>query len=133
AEDVRWVADLGVWLVWVGTHWAEDPDRALVVRRMCETVRRMYRSASEDEAPDARRSLADWAMKSEAAPRIRAALELASTDPRVRVRVAELDADPMLLACRNGTLDLTTGQLREPDRDDLITRCLPIDFDPDAK
>jgi len=133
AEDVRWVSDLGVWIVWSGSHWEEDSDRAVVTRRMGSTVRQMYKRAGEEDGTDTRRALADWASKSEAAPRLRAGIDLASTDPRVRVRVADLDADPMLLGCRNGTLDLVTGQLREPDRADLITRCIPTDFDPDAK
>ena len=39
------------------------------------------------------------------------ALTLASTEPGFPVGVDELDADPFLLNCRNGVLDLRTGEL----------------------
>ena len=40
-------------------------------------------------------------------------------------RPGQLDADPWLLNCPNGTLDLRTGQLREHRREDLITKLCP--------
>jgi putative DNA primase/helicase len=32
----------------------------------------------------------------------------------------------------NGTLDLRTGELRDHDRADLITKLAPVSYDPDA-
>ena len=42
------------------------------------------------------------------------------------------DTHKHLLNCRNGTVDLRTGVLRDHDRDDRITHRLDVDFDPDA-
>src|SRR5690606_22025379 len=42
------------------------------------------------------------------------------------------DRNPMLLNVANGTLDLSTGELRPHDRDDYFTRIAPTEYDPDA-
>jgi putative DNA primase/helicase len=39
----------------------------------------------------------------------------------------------MLFNCANGTIDLTTGELIRPRREDLITQCSPVRFDPEAE
>ena len=45
----------------------------------------------------------------------------------------DLDTNGFLLACKNGTLDLSTGELRDPDPADLITRLCPVEYDPNAE
>jgi putative DNA primase/helicase len=42
------------------------------------------------------------------------------------------DARPELLTFKNGTVDLRTGELREPDMRDMLTRLLDLDYDPAA-
>ncbi len=53
--------------------------------------------------------------------------------PGMSVRPADLDRDPWLLNCPNGTLDLRQGELREHRREDLITKVTRASFDPNAK
>jgi putative DNA primase/helicase len=45
----------------------------------------------------------------------------------------ELDADPMLLGCSNGVINLQTGTLLQSDPTMLITKQVRATFDPDAK
>lgn len=52
--------------------------------------------------------------------------------PSIHMPIANFDADPYLLNCRNGTLDLRTGKIRPPQRDDYLTRALDIDYNPEA-
>jgi P4 family phage/plasmid primase-like protien len=47
--------------------------------------------------------------------------------------VSQLDADPWLLNCANGTVDLRTGQLREHRAADYITKLAPVTYDPAAQ
>lgn len=51
----------------------------------------------------------------------------------VAVDVNEFDKHHHLLACRNGVIDLRTGELLPPDPGYLITRRVDLDFDPDAQ
>jgi putative DNA primase/helicase len=92
-------------------------------------------SGSEDEAKArlarAKRRL-DWALKSESAPRINAALDLARSGPGIPILPEEMDRDPWLLNCGNGTVELRTGTLREHRREDLLTRLCPTEYHPDA-
>ena len=44
----------------------------------------------------------------------------------------EWDSDPWLLNCPNGTLDLQTGNLRAPSREDHITKQCPTRYNPNA-
>ena len=44
----------------------------------------------------------------------------------------EFDNKPYLLVCTNGTVDLRTGELGPHRREDYLTHCLPIAYDPDA-
>ena len=50
------------------------------------------------------------AIKSEAAPRLNAMVELARSEPGIPVLPDELDTRPWLFNCPNGTLELCTGQ-----------------------
>lgn len=55
------------------------------------------------------------------------------TKPYMAADHADFDADPWLLNCQNGTIDLRTGELREHRRDDLITKVAPVEYDPNAQ
>ena len=52
--------------------------------------------------------------------------------PSVAISPDELDADPFLLNCPNGTLDLRTGELRGHDPADLLTKITRAAYHPDA-
>jgi len=58
-------------------------------------------------------------------------LRLAKAD--LAVSPEELDTDPMLHNVENGTIDLRTGKLRQHNRDDMITKLAPVEFNPKAK
>ena len=57
---------------------------------------------------------------------------LARSHPDVTVTPAELDQDPFLFNCANGTIDLKTGKLEPHNPADLITQISPVNYDPEA-
>ena len=63
---------------------------------------------------------------------ISAILTLAKADHRVCVDHDELDARPLLLNLKNGTLDFETGELHPHRRDNLLTQVSAVSFDKDA-
>jgi putative DNA primase/helicase len=71
-----------------------------------------------------------WATGSESRQRIAAMVAMATSEEGVPVLMEQLDADPWLLNCANGTVDLRTGNLGEHRRSDLITRCTGVDYMP---
>jgi putative DNA primase/helicase len=52
--------------------------------------------------------------------------------PAVAVHADQFDARPELLTFKNGTVDLRTGELREPDMRDMLTRFVDLNYDPAA-
>lgn len=129
-NDLRYAPGIG-WLAWEGRRWMRDVDGE-VMRRAKQTARSIYAEASAASTEGEAKRLGTWAAKSESAPRLRAAVELAESDSAIVVRPGELDADAMLLNVEDGTLDLRTGELRGHRRDDLLTKLAPVTFDPGA-
>jgi putative DNA primase/helicase len=128
-EEVRYCHPWGKWLLYDSTRWRVD-DAGRAHRLAKETVRGIYREASEEGDENRRKALAKHARASESERRIRAILELAKSE--VAVSPDELDADPWLLNALNGTIDLRTGKLREHRREDFVTKLAPVEYRPDA-
>ncbi len=49
-------------------------------------------------------------------------LKLAEMAPEIQIHHNDLDANPMLLHCRNGVVDLVTGEINTHNRKYLITK-----------
>lgn len=130
-EHLRYTDAMG-WLRWTGTHFERDEADA-VEQLAKQTVRGMYAEAGRTEDPNERTKLADWELKCESRKRITDMVALAKSEPTVRIKHADLDCDAYLLTVQNGTLDLRTGELRQHDPADLITRCCPVEYLPEAK
>ncbi len=119
-----------VWLEWRDGRWRRDVTGA-VERAAKAVVETLWEQVVE--LPDERREkAAKWAIASQNAFRLRAMIELASTELDFVVRLEQLDSDPWLLSCGNGTLDLRTGKLRAPDPADLISRGTEVNYNPAA-
>lgn len=129
-NDLRFAPGIG-WHSWDGRRWKRDTDGE-PIRRAKQTVRAMYAEAAELDGDD-RERLAKWALASESEARIRAAVKLAETERPVIVEAKQLDADPWLFNCANGTIDLRSSKLREHRRDDLLTRITRVVYEPRAR
>lgn len=128
-ERIRYVHAWKKWLVYGNGRWQVD-DSGELERLGKEMVVRIYSEALAASNDTDRQALAKWAANSESVSAIRAAVELARSEPGIPVRPQELDADPWLLNVTNGTLELRTGQLREHRPADLITKQCPVAYDP---
>ncbi|WP_406226402.1 phage/plasmid primase, P4 family [Streptomyces albidoflavus] len=119
--DIRYCPELG-WYVWDGHHWRNDRTGTAVRQRIHAMAGALGVAGKMREARGFNRTQGiDNLMR-----------ELKAV-PSVFVESSELDANPELLACRNGTVDLRTGRLRPSRKEDLITTCLDINYDPDAE
>ncbi len=120
------------WLTWDGHRWRKD-DIGEIQRRGKATVRAIYLEAAEADSETRRTQLGDLAKKTEAINRVKAMIELAQSEPGIALRSSDLDKSPWLFNCANGTINLRTGELRQHDPADHITKISPVRYDPDAR
>jgi putative DNA primase/helicase len=128
------------WFVWDRKRWRADDAAAaqrakLTAQRIFDEVELLSGEEEEnDKAAKARvAARAKWAVTSGSGTRLREMLWCAQSEPGIAVKERDLDRDPFLLTCLNGTLDLHTGTLRPHRREDLLTRLCPVAYDPEAR
>jgi len=129
--ECKYVHPWRAWLIWYSHYWRRDESET-VSCLMKDTVCRMLEKAARLSPSEAKTEFYKWALKCESEPKMRAALVLARSEPEITADPADFDQYPLLLACANGVLDLTTGQLRDGLRGDMLTLAVPHDFDPSA-
>ncbi len=130
-RDVRYCGSWNKWLVWDGKHWELDVRNA-VLGFTKEVARGIVREAALCTSPNDVKKIRDFALKSESARAREAMVRMVSGEKRVSVAPSDLDLDPWLLSCANGTIDLRSGELRSHRREDLITKVAPVSYDPQA-
>lgn len=131
-DDLRYVAALGRWMVWQGSHWQEDETGIATRRWMMTAVDSIWDELKLADGPDEAKAISKWAHQSQMAARLHACVDLAKHHPRLAVPIHAWDDRPFLLACPNGTVNLKTGNFRDSNRRDLLTSCTTTDYAPEA-
>jgi putative DNA primase/helicase len=131
-DRVRHDHGRGRWLLWAGHRWGPDEDGA-VERLWLDVLADRYREALAIADNDIRLRALD-AIQSAGATNaaVSAGLDLASSMEPIATRADAWDPDPWLLGCANGVVDLRTGQLRNGQPRDMISRSTGIAYDPAA-
>jgi putative DNA primase/helicase len=129
-NTVRWCPARKSWMVYDDKRWAWD-ERGQIVKLAHQTARSIHNDAAAEPDPAKQREITKFAISSQNEGRISGMLSQAK--PYLAVGMDELDRDPWVLNCMNGTLDLRSGKLRPHDAADLITRLAPVEYDPAAQ
>ena len=125
----RYCHQLKIWLFYKSGYWQADNAGEIVLKTK-KTILGIYTEAAQELDPDKRQATVRHAARSESDARIKAAYELAKCE--LPLSPGELDRDPMLLGCSNGTIDLRTGRPREQRREDYITKIINVEYDINA-
>jgi putative DNA primase/helicase len=128
-DRVMWCHTRKAYLCWDGKRYAWD-ERGEAVKLAHLTARSIFHEAADAESEEEQKAISKWALASQNESRINAMLSQAK--PYLAVGMEELDRDPWLINCQNGTLDLRTGRLKDHDPADRITKIVPVAYDPDA-
>jgi putative DNA primase/helicase len=129
-SNIRYVPHWKSWLMWDGQRWQKDSMNR-IAHLAKDTIRALYLDAANAPGWESQ-DLAKHAIRSEAAGRIAAMVQLAQSDPSVVVAPEVLDADLFRLTVFNGTIDLRSGVLQPHRREDLMTKLAPVTHDPTA-
>lgn len=111
------------WLAYDGTRWTED-HRGEAKRAVLDVLRRALADSIDDK------DLRTDVRRCESAAGVSGVLDLAAALDPFAATVDDLDADPHLLNCANGTLDLRTRSLRPHNPADRLTKVTAGAYDP---
>lgn len=128
----KWARGLG-WMQWTGKVWSEASDAA-VVEAVRQWALEQFQSVLDEQRRDPNRDLRTvmegWRSTLSKA-KIGNLVQL-SRGP-LECSAADFDADPDLLNCPNGIVDLRTGVLTPSDPDALMTKITGVDYVKDAR
>lgn len=128
---VRHCTPLG-WTIYDGTIWRPDDSEKFVTQVAKKTAEEFAAYAETlrvgDEAVFPPKLIASVKRRSF----ISNSLKLASSDARVTAALTDFDANSNLLCVENGTLDLWSGTLHPHRAEHMLTRKMPVKFDPQA-
>lgn len=119
-EDLRYCHTTGAWFTFNGVYWGKDD-----VGRTLHQARELARELSENQDAGKVAGLNRTSFTS-------GIDRFSRNDQRVAVTHEYWDSDPWLLGTPGGTVDLRTGELREANRNDAITKITavaPLDED----
>ena len=125
ADKLLHVTGLG-WHAWDGARFVTD-DRGISKRSVLAELRRALGESLGDK------ELRADVRKCESASGVHGVLDLAAALEPFAAAVADLDADPYLINCANGTLDLRTLELQAHSPADRITKVCNAAYDPEAQ
>jgi P4 family phage/plasmid primase-like protien len=130
-DSIRFAQESEDWLDYDGQHW-NLYGRLDVEKRAQGVVRRIYDAeVSQVVGEERKKALFKHYIQSNNATAIKGILSLAS--PHVSIHNHQLDTHSYLVNFTNGLVDLRTAKLLPHDPKLLITRLLPVDFDPKAR
>ena len=136
--DIAFALGVG-WLAWNGIHWCNQGKDNLQITEMvkstmAETKKQAYAlgSIGTDEAGHKLiTKLANHALNSGNAQKVKHAIEMAKSLPRIQVDPSKFEPKPWVVPFRNGVWDRgkwKDGHVKER----YIEHILPVDYDPEA-
>jgi putative DNA primase/helicase len=120
ANKLRYVAQLGKWMIWDGTRWRYD--ETLIARHLVREVCRTTAGCCNQKK---------LAKQIASAKTVAAVERLAQADRDLAATVDQWDCDPWLLNTPRGTIDLRTGIMHAHREADYLTRITSVE--PDTK
>ena len=129
-SSARYCSPWGRWFIYDDKRWTPDDKNKITLK--AKNVIRMHYVQLGFMLDDSKRAeIAAHLAKSESNHAINACLSLARGE--LPVVPDQLDRDPFLLNVHNGTIDLRTGELRDFDSADYITKMAGTAYDPAAE
>ena len=121
------------WIRWSGKVWEIDLGEAALYSYVKQVINAIAKAAIKAPTREEQEALFKEALSLSSLSKQKSMIEQCSKERAAQIFVDDLDADPWLFCCENGTIDLRTGDLRPHRREDFITKMSPVAYDPNAK
>lgn len=124
-DQLRFVPDVKGWLITRDGAWVWDISGAFVRATAASLAPTIYSEGAAFEMQQAEH-FAKWARHSQSEQKIDAAVSLLSDQGRIRLSLAQIDSDPMLIGLDHArqAIELRTGQARPAASGDYVTKSL---------
>ena len=122
---LRYIPSAKTWASWTDTEWLRCDDDGIGIQAAIETIEAIQPGGDETIMKHQQRSLSRRQIESMTV--------LASKDPRMRIDINELDADPYILNTPGCVVDLRGGQTRPNRPEDYCTKLTRVKYDPEAE
>lgn len=129
-DDMLYVDRWDRWYIWDGIRWKNDETLA-VHRFAMRAIHGIWWEGQQAPSRTAANTTERWWLGSQSAGRHASAISLARA--MAPTEYTQFDQNPDLFNASNGTIDLRTGVMRAPNRDERLTAKSPVKFDPAAK
>lgn len=113
-DRLRYCHTAGAWYIWTDTHWQQNKTKLAF-----DWARRLVASLNRQKDFKTRAVTGKASFSG-------AVEKMAQADETLAVTAAIWDSDPSLLCTPGGVVDLRTGDLRPPRRDDYMTRITAV-------
>lgn len=120
------------WLIWDELQWRQDATGQIMelAKALARTIQKEAAGINDADVSDAVRKHAKASLQ---APKLKAMLELAQSEPALAAATSQMDSHDMLLGVANGVINLKTGKLQPARREDMLTLHSAVSFDAKAK
>ena len=124
ADTLRYDHARAAWFQYVKHHWLQDRREKVSQLALKSIHARQHAAVGNVTATK-------WGLQSLSRSARENLLRLARAEPPLSIEGDQWDKDAMLIPVRNGVID-HTGHLRDGRPEDLITKVLPVTYDPNA-
>lgn len=130
-DEYLYIPQKKTWFHFNGIRYIEDDQ---VLLKMLETMRAKAREAvnlraanPESNTDDERfKTIIKWCLSSESRMKLGAASSIAES--MMAQSITKFDSDPLILCCSNGAVDLRTGNLFTPTKEDYLYKSVTANY-----
>lgn len=131
SNRMKYCRELG-WLFYDRKRWNKDTGQITAEKFARQIARELYALLKKSRTEEEHRAIFNHFLRSQNDRKIKATVHVARSYDEILIPLEDLDADPYLFNCDNGTIDLHTGQFREHRPGDMITKLAPVTYDEQA-
>jgi len=130
-DELRYCWKWG-WMFYDGKRWNRDEGQSAAEKRARKIAEGLFDLSQKARINEQKTSILNWFNRSLSSRKIQDVLSFARSYDKVSTFSNRLDKDQYLFNCENGTIDLRTGQCRQHNPSDMITKLAPVTYDPNA-
>lgn len=128
-KNMRFSVERNAFMIYRNGYWQLDVGSSEIFGYVKETVERVWQDCVANDP----KLVEQYARASKGITHMKGIMEGAQMMPEVAVSENDFDPSPDHLCVRNGYLDLRTGELRPHTRDQMSSKMIPFDYDPNAE